>query len=146
MKPKISVEIVHYDGSSSFVKRRIKEWKVIIDSGKRGFEGKAWEPAFSRGCIIDRKSKILGLITRSSKKLVVLEGAEHCVDWTVTPDPNLHNITRDDMLTLARLDSIRRSGALKIKHELPLVFWLLVLIGIVTLGIQFMQISGIRFV
>ena len=121
-KPKINVEILYENNDTKTVRKPIKENKVIIRKGHKGRGLTSWTPVFSKGCIIERESGSFPF-KKKRKTLVVKDGSEHCVDFTCTPDPDLKGLTRNDVEEMANLDSIRKSGAMKIKHELPFVFW-----------------------
>jgi len=146
-KPTILVEIIHQNSDSTFKKCPIEENKVIIQKGKRGRGGIEWAPTFDKGCIIEPKKRFLFFFTKKlPKRLMVLKGSQKCIDFETKPDPNLHGLSFRDLEKLSDLEVIKRSGEVKIKHELPLVFWVLVLVGVANLVFQFIGMQGIRFV
>jgi len=146
-KPKIKVEIIHENGDSTFKKCELEENKVIIQKRRRGRGGVEWAPTFNRGCIVEPKKRFLCFWTRKQpKRLTVLEGAQNCIDFQANPDPELNGLKFRDLEKLTDLEVIKRSGEVKIKHELPLVFWVLVLVGGLNLVFQFLQMRGMRLV
>ena len=146
-KPKILVEIVHKNGDSTFKEALIEENRVIIQKGKRGRGGIEWAPTFHKGCKLEPKKRFLFFFTRKQpKRLMVLEGSQKCIDFEAEPDPELNGLGFRDLEKLSDLEVIKRSGQVKIKHELPLVFWILVLVGVANLVFQFLIMRGIRLV
>jgi len=146
-KPKIKVEIIHENGESTFKKCEIEQNKVVIEKRKRGRGGVEWAPTFDRGCIVQPKKRFLFFWTKTlPKRLTVLEGTQKCINFQGEPDPKLDGVTFRDLEKLTDLEVIKRSGEVKIKHELPLVFWVLVLVGVANLVFQFLQMRGMRIV
>ena len=143
-KPQINVEIIHKNGDSTIKKAPIEQNKVIIRKGRRGKGGLAWTPTFNKDSIIETKKRFLLFFSRATqKRVVVLDGAAKCITFK-HDDPQLNGLTFADLQNMSDLESIRRSGQVKIKHEMPLVFWLLV--GLTALGLffQVIQMGGLK--
>jgi len=142
--PKIKVEIVYKNGDSSIKNYKIMGNRVIIKPTKRGRGGKGWSPTFERGCIIERKARKFIFKVRE-KRLMVMEGSEKCVNFS--PDQKELNVPlwdRNQCQDFFDVAVLKQSGDVKIKHELPFVFWLLVVLGLINLGLmmRFMGIIG----
>ena len=134
--PKIKVEIVYENGDSHIKKYPIFGNKVIIEPAKRGRGGKGWSPTFERGSIIEKKTRKL-IFKVTEKRLMIKEGSDKCVNFASKQNevniPTWDRKASQDFFDVAVL---RQSGDVKIKHELPLVFWLLLVLGIINLGIS----------
>jgi len=146
--PKILVEIIHKNLDSSKKKCKIIENKVQIQKGSKGRGKIGWTPTFTKDSILEMKSKpllYLKLRTLTQKKLMVLEGSEKCLDFIENKDVELNGLTRQSLKELSDLEVIKRSGDVRVKHELPFVFWLLVALGAGVLILQIMQMRGVYF-
>lgn len=117
------MEIIYNNGDSKVKKYQIEENKVVIRKAKRGAGNPAWSPTFNKGCIIEKKTGHL-FWKRKQKRLIVLDAASECVDFSKEPI-DVPTWSRKDMERFSNAEALRRSGQVKIKHELPLVFWLL---------------------
>lgn len=143
-KPKIMVEIIYKNLDIIKKKCKITENKVQIRKGRRGHGGIAWNPIFTKESILEVKSRFLLFFKRTQKKLMVLDGAEKCLEFN-EKNVDLHGLNRQSLEELANLEVIRRSGQVRIKHELPFIFWLLVALSAGALVLQIMQMRGIYF-
>lgn len=131
--PKIKVEIVYKNGDTHIKKCKIEGNRVIIEPTKRGRGGKGWSPTFNRASIIERKGRKF-IFKVKEKRLMVIEGSEKCVNFP--PDQKEADIPlwdRKQCQNFFDVSVLRQSGDVKIKHELPFVFWLLAILGIINL-------------
>ena len=142
--PKIKVEIVYKNGDTRVKKCRIAGNRVVIEAKKRGRGGKGWSPTFNRACIIERKARKL-IFKVTEKRLMIMEGSEKCVNFA----PNQKQLDvplwdRKNCQDFFDVSVLRQSGDVKIKHELPFVFWLLAVLGIINLVLMIRAMGIIR--
>jgi len=140
-KPKIKVGIINQNGDISYKKYPIEGERVVIKPKKRGRGGLGWTPKFTKGCIItETKGKIF---KNQQQRLMVIKNAESCIDFSKTPvDPPVWD--RETWQEIWDQEVIRRSGEVKIKHELPLIFWILFLLGAINAVLALAEFGGIR--
>jgi len=120
---------------------------VEIRKGSKGRGKLGWNPTFTKESILEHKFKpwlYLKLRTLTQKKLMVLQGAEKCLEFHDNK-VDLNGLNRQTLEDLINMEVIKRSGEVRIKHELPFVFWLLVALGAGVLILQIMQMRGIYF-
>ena len=142
--PKIKVEIVYKNGDTRIKRCKIAGNRVVIEAKKRGRGGKGWSPTFNRACIIERKVRKL-IFKLTEKRLMVMEGSEKCVNFA--PKQKKLDIPlwdRQQCQDFFDVSVLRQSGDVKIKHELPFVFWLLAVLGIINLILMIRAMGIIR--
>lgn len=134
--PKIKVEIVYKNGDSRINKYKIVGNRVVIEPTKRGRGGKGWSPTFHRGCIIERKGRKF-IFKVTEKRLMVEEGSENCINFSPQQkEADVPLWDRKQCQDFFDVAVLKQSGDVKIKHELPFVFWLLVVLGMINLGLM----------
>lgn len=140
-KPKIKVEIIGLDGISTSKKAERQLGHVTLRKENKRTEEPEWSPKFkNKNIILERKGRIF---KRFIPKLVVYEDGEECIDFN--PELKETNIPTWDRRTIERYlksEAIKRSGEVKIKHELPFIFWLMFMLILVNLMFQFMNMAG----
>lgn len=142
--PRLNVEIIYKTGDSRIKKCQIAGNRVIIEQKRRGRGGKGWSPTFDKACIIERKTRKL-IFKRVEKRLMVMEGAEKCVNFAPTQKAvNIPTFDRKECQEFFDVSVLRQSGDVKIKHELPFVFWLLAVLGLINLVLMIRAMGFIR--
>lgn len=141
--PKIQVEIIHKNLDLSKKKCKIKENKVIIEKGSRGRGKIAWTPSFTKESILEVKESFLKFFTKTRKRLMILEGAEECLEFHDDGSLDLNGLNRQTLEQLINMEVIKRSGEVTIRHEFSIVFWLLLALTAGGLILQIMQMRGV---
>ena len=140
-KPKILVEILKGPPIHKVKKKcPIVENKVIIEPAKRGRKGHgAWEvPLRSDAIIYDGRFF-------KRPKIMVMDGANEPIrfsweksdDKFADPKPKV-NLGRIDVLRIFLAEVINRAGNIKVKYELPVLFWLMFGIQLVSVFLTFL--------
>jgi len=135
-KPKILVEILK--GPPIHVVRKkcpIQENKVIIEPAKRGRKGHgAWEvPLHSDAIIHDGR-------LFKKPKIMVMDGADEPIRFSwdkVEKKPNV-NLGRIDVRRIFEAEVVEKAGTVKVKYEMPVLFWLILGIQLVSVFLTFL--------
>jgi len=140
-KPKILVEILK--GPPIHIVRKkcpIRENKVIIEPAKRGRKGHgAWEvPLHSDAIIHDGR-------LFKKPKIMVMDGADEPIRFSwdkVEKQPNV-NLGRIDVRRIFEAEVVEKAGTVKVKYEMPVLFWLI--LGIQLVGVFLTFLIANRF-
>ena len=135
-KPKILVEILK--GPPIHVVRKkcpIRENKVIIEPAKRGRKGHGtWEvPLHSDAIIHDGR-------LFKKPKIMVMDGADEPIRFSwdkVEKKPNV-NLGRIDVRRIFEAEVVEKAGTVKVKYEMPVLFWLILGIQLVSVFLTFL--------
>jgi len=134
-KPKIKVEILKGPPIHKVKKKcPIVENKVIIEPAKRGRKGhSAWiVPLRSDAIIYD------GWFFKKPK-IMVMDGADEPITFSWgNPKPE-YNLGRIDVRRIFEAEVIEKARSIKIKYEMPTLFWLMLGIQIVIGFLTFMM-------
>jgi len=138
-KPKILVEIIHENNVITRKKCPINGNTVIINKGRAGHFG--WCPQFSKDSLL-----LEPRFFSFRQKLIVRENAEKCLEFK-EKETELPYWDKYALRKFMEAEVASKLGNVKIKHELPLVFWLLIACSILNTVLLLMIARGImRFV
>jgi len=138
-KPKILVEIVHENNVILKKKCPIDGNTVIIEEPKKGIKS-GWTPEFTKDSILIEPKRF----GRIKQKLIVRENAEKCLEFSEGTD--LPSWDKFALRRFVQAEVATRLGNVKIKHELPLIFWLLLGCTIINSLLTLALMKGIRIV
>jgi len=122
-KPKILVEIIGHNGIKSRKKYEIDGNSVVIRKAKRGKGNPAYKATFNKDCIVPYRKGIWPF-KRLKQKLVLMEGANECIDFFSFTKVNVPTFDRKTSEELFEANVLRKSGALTTKVQVPLSLYL----------------------
>jgi len=135
-KPKILVEILKGPPIHKVKKKcPIVENKVIIEPAKRGRKGHgAWEvPLRSDAIIYDGRFF-------KRPRIMVMDGADEPIRFSwdgIEKKPNV-NLGRIDVRRIFEAEVVEKAGTVKVKYEMPVLFWLILGIQLVSVFLTFL--------
>ena len=135
-KPKILVEILKGPPIHKVKKKcPIVENKVIIEPAKRGRKGHgAWEvPLRSDAIIYDGRFF-------KRPRIMVMDGADEPIRFSwdgIEKTPNV-NLGRVDVRRIFEAEVVEKAGTVKVKYEMPVLFWLILGIQLVSVFLTFL--------
>jgi len=135
-KPKILVEILKGPPIHKVKKKcPIVENKVIIEPAKRGRKGHgAWEvPLRSDAIIYDGRFF-------KRPRIMVMDGADEPIRFSwdrIEKKPNV-NLGRSDVKRIFEAEVVEKAGTVKVKYEMPVLFWLILGIQLVSVFLTFL--------
>jgi len=135
-EPKIKVEIIGENGIKSRKAHAIEGNKVVIEKASKGRGKAGYKAKFDKNCLLHREYRPFPwLFKRHSVKLMLKEGASSCIDFfPKVKIPSYDAEAAEKMMEGKVLKAASRVGQ---KIELPIFFWLLM---IMLLGLVFLQI------
>jgi len=139
--PKISVDII--EGNNVVIKKKCPYdgYTLIIEKPKRRSGQSGWTPVFSKDSILHYPKRF----GKVQQKLIVRRNAERCLefreDGEAIPSWDKYAVRR-----FVQAEVATKLGNVKIKHELPIVFWLLMALSFLNIVLTFMLLKGMRLV
>lgn len=140
--PKLLVEIIHETRRITKKKCSI-DGKTVLIEPKRGRRKTGWCPSYESDGIFEEQYG-WGPFKRWRKKLLVRENAEECASLSKKGKLDIPSWDKEAIRRFISAEIASRLGDVKIKHELPLVFWVIAGGTFLNLILLWMTLSGVR--
>jgi hypothetical protein len=138
-KPKILVEIIGENGIKQRKKFPIEGNKVVIRPPRRGPGGAGYYVEFDRDCLLPYEVGF-GPFKRLKHKLMLIEGADHCISFRVKDGEALVDMPVWDRWSEERLfkaNVIKAAGSTIQQVKIPAIIYILLFL---TFAMQFITL------
>lgn len=133
-KEKLLVEIIGEFGIKSRKNKLVEQNSVLIEKSKRGRKGHPpYKAEFTKDCILNYKVGIWPF-RRLKQKLMLIEGADKCIDFKTGTVPNCD---RETLKRLAEAEVLHKAGATLQKLQVPTFVYILL---IIIAGLSFLSL------
>lgn len=143
--PKIRVEII---GENNIVlhRRRFKYEgnKIIIEKPSKGRGKIGYEPSFSKDSILTYEVGV-SPFKFLRRKVVLVNGADKCVEWFNTPPNVIFEPNIPDQTTLKRIFSanvLEKAGTLASKVQVPTIMYVFLFMSFAISFLTFLVVTG----
>lgn len=142
--PKIRTEIITMTGRILKKKLPYRQHKVIVKEARKGRGGAGYQPSFNKLCILE-EDKGFWPFKKTDKKLVLIDGAEKCIEFHLDPKKTTIDIPRYDRESAEKLfeaSTIKNAGMTGSKIQIPTAFYVLSILPTILIFIVLLAVTG----